>query len=404
MNFFKLFIHFVIVLIVTAVYTHTADAAQKLQIDRNSIVARVDKGSITLDQLLEIWGPSYYEILNNARNGKIAPVDINKYLQKEWTKSLDVVIRDEAFYQEALNNYESNFQEMVDQYYAAQRSSGMTRKRVEERLRKMMKKSQEENIQRVIKYQIKAAGGLNNLNNVLRARDITFEQWRERLVRKSFTYGYLFSVFEPLGTAIEPRPQQILHYYKKNIQDFTLPDRVIFDHILISNEKRGSVEKADNIAQQIGSGILDKKISFSRAAVRFSDDKEGADNKGREINISPDPEREAWLADVREAVKEQKPGELEILESPMGFHITVLRKVIPGKKIPFKKAQKMIVQKIKDERWEKKSDKFYKKLKNNINIEVIQKTVPESLQWHSTLVQNKKRKIGMSAVPNVNSR
>lgn len=387
-------------------FSSTVYAEQKLQLDRNSIVARVDKGSITLDQLLEIWGPAYYEIFNNARNGKMPVAEINANLQKEWDKALEVVIRDEAFYQEALNNYESNFQKMVDQYYAAQRANGVTRKHVEERMRKMMKKSQDENIQRIIRKQLEAAGGINNLSNVLRSRNITFEEWRERLVRKAFTYGYLFSVFEPLGTTIEPRPQQIISYYKKNIKDFTLPDTVIFDQILISNEKRGSKEKADDIAQQIGNGILDKKISFAKAAEKFSDDKEGAASKGRETGASPDPEREAWLSDVREAVKSQEPGKLEILESPIGYHITILRKVIPGKRIPFKNAQRMIVQKIKDDIWEKKSDQFYDKLKNNINIEIVQQKVPESLLLHgkTTAATNNRRKIGMSAVSDINNR
>ncbi len=60
-------------------------------------------------------------------------------------------------------------------------------------------------MERVISGQIKAAGGLDNLNNVLKSRGITYKDWKDRIVRKAFTYSYLYSVFEPLGVSMEPR-------------------------------------------------------------------------------------------------------------------------------------------------------------------------------------------------------
>ncbi len=377
-----------------------------IDIDRNSIVARVDRGSVTLDQVMEIFGPAYYEIYNKFSIGKIPESRVNAELQKAWTKAVTSVVRDEMFYQEALNNYESVFQKYVDNQFQTSTAKGnsVLRSNVEDRIRRLMKKKQDEQVTKVINDQIKAAGGLDNLNSVLKSRGISFKEWKDRIVRKAFTYGYLYSVFEPLGVSIEPRPQQILKYYKANIDKFTLPGNVIFDHILISSKKHGGKNKADELAQKIGLAIIDKKISFKEAAQKLSDDPIGRKNGGREFGITNNPEREAWLSDVREAVREQKIGKLEILESPTGYHITVLRKVAKGRKIPYKKAQKEIISKIKGDIWEAQSNKFYNELKKNMMVDIKQKSIPSQLLLKHGVSQKYSRKIGMSADPTTFSR
>ena len=381
-------------------------AQNDIDIDRNSIVARVDKGSITLDQVMELFGPSYYEIYNKMSSGKLPVSKVNSELQKAWTKAVNSVVRDEMFYQEALNDYENKFQQLVDSQYKSSAAQGnsVLRESVEQRMRRIMKKQQDERVTKVINDQIEAAGGLDNLNRVLKSRDITFKEWKDRIVRKAFTYGYLYSVFEPLGVSIEPRPQQILKYYKDHLDKFTLPGNVLFDHILVSNEKRGGKEKANEISQKIGLAILDKKISFKTAAKKFSDDPVGRANEGREREVSKNTEREAWLSDVREAVREQKPGKLEILESPIGYHITVLQKITKGRRIPFKKAQKDIISKIKGDIWEKQSNEFYQELKGKMMVDIKQKNVPQQLLLRDGISVKNTRKIGMSADPTVYSR
>ena len=380
--------------------------ADDIAIDRNSIVARVDRGSITLDQIMELFGPAYYEIFNKASAGKLPSSQINSELQKAWYKALESVVRDEMFYQEALADYENKFQMLVDSQAQASTAQGnsVARSNIEDRMRRIMKKKQDEQVTRIINSQIKAAGGLDNLTRVLKSRGLSFKEWKDRIIRKAFTYSYLFSVFEPLGVSIDPRPQQILKYYKTHRDKFTLPGDVIFDHILISSAKHGGKEKAEEISQKIGLAILDKKISFKTAARKFSDDSVGRANYGRERDVSKNSEREAWLSDVRDAVSEQEPGKLEILESPIGYHITVLRKIGKRKVIPYKKAQKDIIAKIKGDEWEKQSDLFYEELKSKMLVDIKQKSVPEQLLWHGTPLTKSTRKIGMSADPTTNSR
>ncbi len=396
---------FVLFCLLICSIAYCADIAD-IDIDRNSIVARVDRGSVTLDQVLELFGPAYYEILNKAVSGKIPSSQINPELEKAWDKAVNSVVRDEMFYQEALNDYDNKFQSFVDAQFRSSSAQGASvmRSNIEDRMRRLMKKKQDEQVTRVINKQIEAAGGLNNLNNVLASRGISFKEWKDRIVRKAFTYGYLYSVFEPLGVSIEPRPQQILKYYKTHIDKFTLPGDVVFDQILVSNSKRGGRDKADEIAQKIGLAIIDKKISFKTAAEKFSDDPVGRKNGGRESSVNSNSKREAWLADVRDAVREQEPGKLEILESPIGFHITVLRKITSGRVIPFQKAQKEIINKIKSDEWEKQSDNFYNELKTRMMVDIKQKDVPAQLLWQGGNVRSDTRRIGMSADPFAKSR
>ena len=163
--------------------------AADIDIDRNSIVARGDRGSVTLDQVMELFGPAYYEVYNKASSGKMPSSQINKELQKAWTKALESVVRDEMFYQEALTDYENKFQKLVDTQATSSTAQGNTvvRANIEDRMRRIMKKRQDEQVTRVINNQIKAAGGLENLTRVLKSRGLTFKEWKDRIVRKAFT-------------------------------------------------------------------------------------------------------------------------------------------------------------------------------------------------------------------------
>lgn len=151
------------------------------------------------------------------------------------------------------------------------------------------------------------------------------------------------------------------------------------------------------------SAIEDKKITFADAATKYSDDKESASSGGLENGVSTDPEREAWLAEVREAAREQRPGELgPVLVSPRGCHLAILVSVGKPSLIPYAKAQKTILEKMRTDHWEKQSAALYAKLKGVVNVKIYLKQFPQSYSWENTRNSQGTRRIGFGADPGVN--
>ena len=80
------------------------------------VVARVDIGSVTLDQILEQWAPAWYEVTSQAINGTIPVGEVDARIQEAWDKAVDAAVRDEVFYQESVREFENFFQKLVDSY------------------------------------------------------------------------------------------------------------------------------------------------------------------------------------------------------------------------------------------------------------------------------------------------
>ena len=364
------------------------------------VVARVDVGSVTLDQILEQWAPAWYEITSQAITGAVAPGEVDARIQEAWDKAVDAAVRDEVFYQESVREFENFFQKLVEGYASGAGGSGTSRRQIEERLRGIINRNRQQQIDQIIRQSISSAGGFDNLVGVLRARGLTYEEWKERIVRKAYTYGYLFTLFEPMGDKVQPSPAKVLAYYRENQDKFTEPGRIVFRHIFLDNATRGGEDGAYDAATRVYSAIADGRMDFVQAAQTYSEDAQTKATGGLVDDISADPEREAWLSEVRRAASQQEPGKLgQILISPRGCHIVMLERAEPGQVVPYARAQKLILERMQRDRWEEKSDDYYRKLREVVHVEVLQPQFPAEYAWRN--VQGKKipRRIGMGTLP-----
>lgn len=362
-----------------------------------TVVARVSTGSITLDQILEQFGPAWYEITGRAKSGTLAPSQVDAQLQKAWESALESALKDEVFYQEAMRSFEQKFQKYVDSYMAGNRGGAGARREVERRLKALMERNRNAQIQRMIEHNINKAGGFESLARMLKSRGLTFEDWKQRIVRKAYTYNFLFTVFEPMGKSVQPSPSKVLRYYRANRDKFTLPGRVIFRHIYTDNNKHGGEQQAYGVASEVYEKLATGKMTFDEAVKTYSEDQISAARGGLERGESTDPEREAWLAEVRQAASEQQPGKLgPVLISPRGCHIAILERAFPGELIPFKKAQKMILDQMENEKWQKRSDEYYQQLRKVMHINIMQPNFPQKYSWTNLGSQNVPRRIGFT--------
>lgn len=217
------------------------DAGESTVADRQMVVAQVGINTIVLDQVMEQWGPAWYEIISRAKREHLSGQQVDTLLQEAWNKALEVVVRDEIFYQEAVRSLDRQIEKIVNQQAATQGPGA--RNAVEKRIRAVFEKSKSEQVSQIIEGSIKSAGGFDNLCSVLKNRGITFEIWKERIIRKAYTYTYLSALFEPMGRVLQPSPRQVLNYYKQNRKQFLVPGKVVYRHIFLSSKLRGGDER-----------------------------------------------------------------------------------------------------------------------------------------------------------------
>ncbi len=348
----------------------------------NDVAAEVGNGKVGVDQVFELWGPVWYKTLTKVRNGRMSAADGDARLEKEWKTALSAMIKDELFYQEAEREHNSMVNNIVEQIYRANAQGNgypMTRGEIAAKIQAEMRQDMDRHFRELSSSLVKDSGGMIKLRKVLEGRGMTYRDWQERLRRKSFTHSYLSMIITP--RAARPGPKMIQEYYATHDEEFSRPGAVRFKHIFFSKDKRGSEEAAREAVTKVWGMLVDGEISFEDAARQFSDDEVSAARGGLETEeVAADPEREAWLADIRVALREETPGQLApILESPFGYHLAELVSLSPDTKIPFREVSKSIERKLENEAFQAEVDSYFAVVRRNTPIRVLMPTFPNEL-------------------------
>lgn len=339
-------------------------------------VATVGHGKITADQVFELWTPVWYETLAKVRNGKMRPEEGDHRLTEEWQKAVLALIKDELFFQEAEREHNSMINNFVDNI--VRQGADRPRMQIASEVRRAMEQDMDKHFRRLNAELIKETGGMLKLHKVLEGRGISFMEWQNRLKKKAFTQTYLTLVLKPRTP--NPGPRQIQQYYASHPEEFSKPGRLRFRHIFFSTAKRGS-DQAQDDAVDVWERLVDGEIDFEAAARQYSDDAESKARGGLETeDEAVDPEREAWLADIRTALREETPGAVgPILESPFGFHVTELLDIGPDRKIPFSEVSRDIDRKLQNRIWEEETDRYFAGIRKNTDIQVLMPSFPPTL-------------------------
>lgn len=351
------------------------------------IAAEVGTGQITADRVIETWGPTWHEVIANVISGKLTPQESGRQLQAAWETALESAIRSEIFYQEAERSFEQDLRKRADQIAEAQRAQAgpgsltATRDELYNEMKRGLEKKIARNVEHMLERYTQAAGGLEQLQKVIQRRNISWIQWRERIRQQILADSYIAQQLSP-RVPKNPRPADIRRYYKKHKSEFTQPGAVTFRHILFDFKTRGGEETARVAAINVYDAIMAGRFSFADAASRFSDDTESKPRGGLEDAISPDPDRERWLNDIRENARKLDQGAIgSILISERGCHLVQLVRAAPDVPIPFDKAQNTIEQRIFRDRWEAETDKLYEQLRTRVVVRVLMPNFPQEQSW-----------------------
>ncbi|MCD8139162.1 MAG: peptidylprolyl isomerase [Planctomycetaceae bacterium] len=339
-------------------------------------VAMVGHGRITADQVFELWTPVWSETQAKVRNGKMSQREGDMRLHQEWERAVRALVKDEIFYQEAEREHSSFVNAIVERFVRA--GADRPRVQVAAEVRRMLDADMQKFFRQLNSEVVRESGGMLKLGKVLESRGLTFNEWQNRLWRKAFTQTYLQQILQP--RAPSPGPKQIQDYYSTHRDEFTKPGVVRFRHIFFSNAKRGP-DQAREDAVEAWERLVDGEIDFETAAREYSDDEESRNRGGLETEPeASDLEREAWLNDIRTALREEPPNEIgPILESPFGCHVAMLLSVGPPLKVPFAEVRREIEEKLRGEVWEAATDRYFEEIRKNTPIRVVMPTFPPEL-------------------------
>lgn len=339
-------------------------------------VAIVGHSRIGADQVFELWTPLWRETQAKVRNGKMAPQEGDRLLQDEWERAIKALLKDELFFQEAEREHNSMINSIVDRFMRG--GADRPRNQVANEIRRLLEQDMNKFFRQLNAEVVKDSGGSVKLHKVLESRGLSLLDWQKRLQKKAFTQSYLHQILKPRTP--DPGPRQVQKYYATHPDEFSKPGTVRFRHIFFSNAMRGP-ERARDDAVEVWERLVDGEIGFEEAAQQFSDDGVSKGRGGLETeDEATDPEREAWLADIRTALREEPAGEVgPILESPFGCHVAVLLAVGPPQKVPFGEVRKEIEQKLQSERWEAETDRYFAVIRKNTDITITMPQFPRQL-------------------------
>ncbi len=357
-------------------YAREAERTPLPAVDPSQPVAYVGSGRITAGDLLEIWTPIWSETQARVRNRKLSPREGDLRLQEEWEKALAALVKDEVFFQEADREHSSLINAYVDQIM--RQGADAPRAQVASEIRRQMDASMQRYFRELNADVVRESGGMIKLNRVLESRNMSFTDWQNRLKKKAFTQSYLQMILSP--RAPEPGPRRIQQYYAEHPEEFSTPGTVRFRHIFFSNAARGESAARED-ATEVWEMIAAKEIAFEAAAATYSDDPESKARGGLETEAeASDLEREAWLSDIRAALREETPGELgPILESPFGCHVAVLVSIGPANRTPFAEVRRDIERKLSGRVWEEETDKYFASIAKDTPVRIVQPVFPAHL-------------------------
>jgi len=153
-------------------------------------------------------------------------------------------------------------------------------------------------------------------------------------------------------------------YEKKKKTLFTIPPKIEVDdiYIPIGKDKKAALKKANKIAD---------KVKELKTTARLSSD----DRKG--IRISTVQVEKKEDAVFYKHIKKLKPQQVsKPFEHMGGYHVLLVRRFIPEKTIPFKKAETWFKQKKKAERMKQ----WYEELKKGANIKIDKEKIDKLVQ------------------------
>jgi len=224
----------------------------------------------------------------------------------------------------------------------------------------------------VSETQIQAAiEGIKQDNNIVSDEELerqlimqgqSIDKLKEQL-KKGFLQRMVFQ--NEISQKIIITEAEVLHYYNKNIEDYTTKEEIRISQLLF-------------LLDEEESNTLREKVLQIRSQINDAND---FVNMVRQYSESPDKEqngdlgyfkRGELLAEIEEAAFSLEVGEISpVIETSRGFYVIHVTDKKPAVKVPFEEVKPDIHPKLWDQKAQEKMKEYIKELREMSYVEIL---------------------------------
>lgn len=241
---------------------------------------------------------------------------------------------------------------------------------IEQKLILSYAKDEDYDVDGILELIIKDIKKQNNINSdeelkaALASQGLDYEEWKKQLKETQIQQHF---IREKIGSKINIDSSAIMDYYKKNIDDYTVPAKYSLNCIFLNKENylapSALKEKMKTIAAELQTN------SFEETAKKYSE------LPGEENNYFLGEFKKGELdAKIEEASFQLKEGEHSgWIETDNGFYMTRLIKHTESKLVEYKLVREEIENKLKLAEQDKLLEKYIEQLKKESHIKIYEK-------------------------------
>jgi parvulin-like peptidyl-prolyl isomerase len=240
---------------------------------------------------------------------------------------------------------------------------------IEQKLILSYAKEEDYDVDGVVELIIKDIKKQNNINTdeelkaALASQGLDYDQWKKQLKETQTQQRF---IQQQIGPKINIDSSSIMEYYKKNINDYTIPAKISLNCIFLNKENYLAPSALEEKKKTIDAEL--EKTSFEEAAKKYSE------LPSEDNNYFLGEFKQGELdAKIEEASLKLKKGEYsDWIETENGFYITQLFNRTESKLVEYKLVREEIENKLKMAEQEKLLKEYIKQLKKESHIKIYE--------------------------------
>jgi parvulin-like peptidyl-prolyl isomerase len=351
---------------------HAAASAMETS---NGPALRIGTKMISIQEVENVFQDSYALLQDKLKKGELTQTDLPLAIKNAWTAALDSATQDNIIDQHA-----DETRKEVIRYYVSRLNQAMS----EEKAVEFFRREEADEIRKLRRHLVAAAGGEDELRKALKRRGQTMIEWEKTLTREFFRR---VSLQRELG-AVLTSPSAAKAFYEKNPDQFRTLEAWRLRRILVAKSKFSAPDVALAAAKKVKVKI-DGGADFGEVAQKVSEDPQFAAGGGlltrdgkTDLPSGCFPGEEKIAQDLKDGQTSEPidAGENYILVQRVGHRAASV--------MTFEEGAERAEALAYSEKLKQKKAELYEKLKKKYFVEVVQKDPPERiLALAKTVVQ-----------------